>query len=98
MSDADAEERCAAFDGIADGVIDPVLRQPLHRGDEGSDSGQDELLRVRDCDRIARDLQLRAGRAQRARDVGDVRDGGVDERRLHGTAEPFHAECAETRR
>src|SRR3954453_22684248 len=89
MSDADAEERCAAFDGVADCVIDRGLRQPLHCGDEGSDSGEDELLCIRDRDGIAGDLDLRPSGPQRARDVGDVRDGGVDERRLHGTGTGF---------
>ena len=87
VADADAEERRAVRDGGANRVIDARLDQPRHRGAEAADAGEHELRCARDCIRVTRHVERSAGRAQRARDVRDVGDRRVDERRVHST--PF---------
>src|SRR5207248_10879351 len=87
MADADAEERGAAAHGALDRGVDRVRLQPAHRRDERADAGEHGLARARDRVRVARDVELRAGGAQGAGDVRDVRDGRVDERYVQIT--PF---------
>jgi len=75
VANADAEERSTADDSIAYGVINPVLRQPAHGRDERADAWKDEFAGARNHNGIRRDLQFCPRRAQRAGDVGDIRNG-----------------------
>src|SRR3954468_18703014 len=79
MSDADAEECRAAVDRVANRGVDAVLEQPAHRSGEAADAGKNELRRAGDGRGIARDVQIGARRAERARDVRGVRDRRVDQ-------------------
>ena len=46
MTDADAEERCAAIDGVVQCVVYARVAQPLHRRGETADARQHDFRRA----------------------------------------------------
>ncbi len=79
-AEADAQERPFLGDDFADGVDQPKLVEPVHRGTGRADAGENDGVGLAHVSGVRRDGHVRAGGLQRASDGAQIAGSIVDDR------------------